>query len=110
MFDEHGPKVSMKTLTCKVYMSEGNKHNLSLLEDLKNSPDEILETEIHHLIDFYWEKSYLRIVFNSLIYIVWAILLLVNLFMSVNCNAHQHATVINISIVYASLLIFREFI
>jgi hypothetical protein len=109
MFDEHGDNVNMKTVSFKVFINEGYRENLTLLEDMKNSSDDILDTDIHLLIDFYWSKSYFYVVLNSLLYIIWSILLLLNLFMFTTINNNHHV-LIGCTIAYSIILLLREIV
>lgn len=109
MFDEHGANVNMKTVSFKVFINEGYRENLTLLEDMKNTSDDILDTEIHLLVDYYWSKSYFKVVLNSLLYIFWSILLLLNLFMFNTMN-NSHHVLIKCTIAYSIILLLREIV
>ena len=108
MFDKMAPKIRMKTTTFEVHQKVGYKKNLDLLTELLSQPDEILQTKIHLLVDFFWDSSSNMIMLNSSIYITWSILILLMLIGII--HNWDIDSLFTFNCFYAGVLVIREFI
>lgn len=73
---------------------------------LLNQPDEILQTKICLLVDFFWNMSWLIIIIDSVVYITWSVLLLLILIADIHKLNKQ--TLIYFNLIYAIILMIRE--